>query len=99
MSSENDPPVAEPPNSVLRDDGLLVQHLNPLSGVVEWVVEPAETSGVAESLYLCMLNDSRRNEAYKQALKSSLKKGDLVLDIGECSAHSSLTSLMAVSWI
>ncbi|KAF8380497.1 hypothetical protein HHK36_027984 [Tetracentron sinense] len=73
--------------------------LDPLTGNSEWVVveefEDAENSPKAllsSTSYLDMLNDSRRNRAFREAIEKTVKNPCHVLDIG---AGTGLLSMMA----
>ncbi|XP_057978253.1 protein arginine N-methyltransferase 1.6 isoform X2 [Malania oleifera] len=73
--------------------------LDPLTGTSEWVVieedEVSNTSSeplLATTSYLDMLNDSRRNRAFRQAIYKTVTKPCHVLDIG---AGTGLLSMMA----
>ncbi|KAE9452397.1 hypothetical protein C3L33_15699, partial [Rhododendron williamsianum] len=74
--------------------------LDPLTGNSEWVVIDEEDQGsspqqqpmLATTSYLDMLNDSRRNRAFRQAIDKSITKPCHVLDIG---AGTGLLSMMA----
>ncbi|KAK6137578.1 hypothetical protein DH2020_028682 [Rehmannia glutinosa] len=75
---------------------------DPLTGNSEWVVieEEEEDNGnqtttkalLATTSYLDMLNDTRRNRAYRQAIDKTVTKPCHVLDIG---AGTGLLSMMA----
>ncbi|KAL6986025.1 Protein arginine N-methyltransferase 7 [Sarracenia purpurea var. burkii] len=75
------------------------QKLDPLTGNSEWVVieedelpdAPPQTLLVTTS-YLDMLNDSRRNRAFRDAIDKTITKPCHVLDIG---AGTGLLSMMA----
>lgn len=64
--------------------------VDPLTGNTEWVVieEEDEASGdstkqlLANTSYLDMLNDTRRNKAYREAIDKTITKPCHVLDIG-----------------
>lgn len=63
--------------------------VDPLTGNSEWVViEEDEASGdatkqlLANTSYLDMLNDTRRNKAYREAIDKTITKPCHVLDIG-----------------
>lgn len=63
--------------------------LDPLTGRSEWVVieeqevsESSPKSLLATTSYLDMLNDSRRNRAYREAIEKTVTKPCYVLDIG-----------------
>ncbi|XP_015896609.3 protein arginine N-methyltransferase 1.6 isoform X1 [Ziziphus jujuba] len=78
--------------------------LDPLTGNSEWVIiEEDEDDGgeifknaqqpiLATTSYLDMLNDSRRNRAYREAIDKAITKPCHVLDIG---AGTGLLSMMA----
>ncbi|MCD7467435.1 Protein arginine N-methyltransferase 7 [Datura stramonium] len=73
--------------------------VDPLTGNSEWVViEEDEASGdatkqlLANTSYLDMLNDTRRNKAYREAIDNTITKPCHVLDIG---AGTGLLSMMA----
>lgn len=73
--------------------------LDPLTGRSEWVVieeqevsESSPKSLLATTSYLDMLNDSRRNRAYREAIEKTVTKPCYVLDIG---AGTGLLSMMA----
>ncbi|XP_075517944.1 protein arginine N-methyltransferase 1.6 isoform X4 [Primulina tabacum] len=74
--------------------------LNPLTGDSEWVVIEEEDSGkqttpkalLATTSYLDMLNDTRRNRAFRLAIDKTITKPCHVLDIG---AGTGLLSMMA----
>ncbi|KAF7150741.1 hypothetical protein RHSIM_Rhsim02G0165500 [Rhododendron simsii] len=74
--------------------------LDPLTGNSEWVGIDEEDQGsspqqqpmLATTSYLDMLNDSRRNRAFRQAIDKSITKPCHVLDIG---AGTGLLSMMA----
>ncbi|XP_047341712.1 protein arginine N-methyltransferase 7 [Impatiens glandulifera] len=76
--------------------------LDPLTGNSEWVViederEEMATAGATKHLlaptsYLDMLNDSRRNRAYREAIDKTVTNSCHVLDIG---AGTGLLSMMA----
>ncbi|XP_006366742.1 protein arginine N-methyltransferase 1.6 isoform X3 [Solanum tuberosum] len=73
--------------------------VDPLTGNSEWVViEEDEASGdatkqlLANTSYLDMLNDTRRNKAYREAIDKTITKPCHVLDIG---AGTGLLSMMA----
>ncbi|KAF7828413.1 protein arginine N-methyltransferase 1.6 isoform X1 [Senna tora] len=76
--------------------------LDPLTGNSEWVVieeDEEETFAhnfkqplLATTSYLDMLNDSRRNRAFRQAIENTITKPCHVLDIG---AGTGLLSMMA----
>ncbi|KAM7274206.1 hypothetical protein ACFE04_028870 [Oxalis oulophora] len=75
--------------------------LNPLTGNSEWVVidendddqqQQQQEPLLATTSYLDMLNDSRRNRAYRQAIDKTITKPCRVLDIG---AGTGLLSMMA----
>ncbi|KAH7835301.1 hypothetical protein Vadar_024882 [Vaccinium darrowii] len=74
--------------------------LDPLTGNSEWVViDDEEDQGsqqqqpiLATTSYLDMLNDSRRNRAFRQAIDKTITKPCHVLDIG---AGTGLLSMMA----
>ncbi|KAJ7944747.1 Protein arginine N-methyltransferase [Quillaja saponaria] len=76
--------------------------LDPLTGNSEWVViEEEEEEGfsqnyqkplLATTSYLDMLNDSRRNRAFREAIDKTITKPCHVLDIG---AGTGLLSMMA----
>ncbi|CAM9002430.1 unnamed protein product [Rhodiola kirilowii] len=81
------------------------QRLDPLTGNSEWVVIVEEEEGdggsweeesksplLAKTSYLDMLNDTRRNRAYYEAIKKTITKPCHVLDIG---AGTGLLSMMA----
>uniref|UniRef100_A0A803L6M5 Protein arginine N-methyltransferase domain-containing protein n=1 Tax=Chenopodium quinoa TaxID=63459 RepID=A0A803L6M5_CHEQI len=67
-----------------------------LTGVSEWVVVEGDDDGssvdLATTSYLDMLNDSRRNTAYRQAIDKTVTRPCFVLDIG---AGTGLLSMMA----
>ncbi|KAG8376293.1 hypothetical protein BUALT_Bualt09G0048200 [Buddleja alternifolia] len=74
---------------------------DPLTGKSEWVVieeeendarENQTTPHLATTSYLDMLNDARRNRAFRQAIDKTVTKPCHVLDIG---AGTGLLSLMA----
>lgn len=67
--------------------------LDPLTGNSEWVIIDEEDKGgeifqnsqqpvLAMTSYLDMLNDSRRNRAYREAIDKTITKPCHVLDIG-----------------
>lgn len=63
--------------------------LDPLTGRSEWVVieeqevsESSPKSLLATTSYLDMLNDCRRNRAYREAIEKTVTKPCHVLDIG-----------------
>ncbi|XP_019223925.1 PREDICTED: protein arginine N-methyltransferase 1.6 [Nicotiana attenuata] len=74
--------------------------VDPLTGNSEWVViEEDEASGdgntkqlLANTSYLDMLNDTRRNKAYREAIDKTITMPCHVLDIG---AGTGLLSMMA----
>ncbi|XP_059657547.1 protein arginine N-methyltransferase 1.6 [Cornus florida] len=75
--------------------------LDPLTGNSDWVVIEEEEDPVAENApkpllattsYLDMLNDSRRNRAFREAIDKTVTKPCHVLDIG---AGTGLLSMMA----
>lgn len=75
--------------------------LDPLTGNSEWVVFEEEEEGDSEippkdllssTSYLDMLNDSRRNRAFHEAIKKTVTKPCHVIDIG---AGTGLLSMMA----
>ncbi|KAM3375560.1 protein arginine N-methyltransferase 1.6 [Capsicum galapagoense] len=74
--------------------------VDPLTGNTEWVVieEEDEASGdstkqlLANTSYLDMLNDTRRNKAYREAIDKTITKPCHVLDIG---AGTGLLSMMS----
>ncbi|XP_073283374.1 protein arginine N-methyltransferase 1.6-like isoform X2 [Primulina huaijiensis] len=74
--------------------------LNPLTGDSEWVVIEEEDSGkqttpkalLATTSYIDMLNDTRRNRAFRLAIDKTITKPCHVLDIG---AGTGLLSMMA----
>uniref|UniRef100_A0A7N0U0Y0 Uncharacterized protein n=1 Tax=Kalanchoe fedtschenkoi TaxID=63787 RepID=A0A7N0U0Y0_KALFE len=78
------------------------QKLDPLTGNTEWVVidegeegggwEDSRSPLLAKTSYLDMLNDTRRNRAYYEAIKKTITKPCHVLDIG---AGTGLLSMMA----
>ncbi|GFQ01327.1 protein arginine n-methyltransferase 1.6 [Phtheirospermum japonicum] len=72
---------------------------DPLTGISEWVVidedngnQSTPTPLLATTSYLDMLNDTRRNSAYRQAIDKTVTKPCHVLDIG---AGTGLLSMMA----
>ncbi|CAI9095814.1 OLC1v1031836C1 [Oldenlandia corymbosa var. corymbosa] len=72
---------------------------DPLSGNSEWVVieeieapEEKQEPLLATTSYLDMLNDSRRNRAYREAINKTITRPCHVLDIG---AGTGLLSMMA----
>lgn len=74
--------------------------VDPLTGNSEWVViEEDEASGdatkqlLANTSYLDMLNDTRRNKAYREAIDKTITKPCHVLDIGYSLVIFSLTKL------
>ncbi|CAM8980326.1 unnamed protein product [Rhodiola kirilowii] len=81
------------------------QRLDPLTGNSEWVViveeeeegdggsweEESKSPLLAKTSYLDMLNDTRRNRAYYEAIKKTITKPCHVLDIG---AGTGLLSMM-----
>lgn len=79
------------------------QKLNPISGTFEWVVVAVDDDDdddhhqqpplLATTSYLDMLNDSRRNTAYRRAIDNTLTGPCHVIDIG---AGTGLLSMMAV---
>lgn len=61
----------------------------------EEIVEPKPellTSGAFENYYIPMLNDKKRNSAFRIAIEKAVKNGSIVLDIG---AGQGLLSMMA----
>ena len=70
--------------------------LDPLTGNSEWVVIDEQDQGpenpseplLATTSYLDMLNDSRRNRAFREAIDKTLTKNCRVLDIGYLSFAS-----------
>ncbi|CAK9181984.1 unnamed protein product [Ilex paraguariensis] len=73
--------------------------LDPLTGNSEWVVveedeapEDCQKPLLAATSYLDMLNDTRRNRAYREAIDKTITKPCHVLDIG---AGTGLLSMMA----
>ncbi|KAL4178750.1 hypothetical protein AMTRI_Chr13g116670 [Amborella trichopoda] len=72
--------------------------MDPLSGNIEWVVvseaeeEEEPKSLLSSTSYLDMLNDSRRNRAFHEAIKKTITRPCHVLDIG---AGTGLLSMMA----
>eukprot|EP00850_Spirogloea_muscicola_P001458 SM000005S17255 [mRNA] locus=s5:1074597:1080177:- [translate_table: standard] len=85
---------------------MLVQSLDAATGLMQWEVVRDEEGGerascilkddghsaIARSLYLDMLNDVARNQAFDQAIKKVVKAGDHVLDIG---SGTGLLAMMA----
>eukprot|EP00850_Spirogloea_muscicola_P009664 SM000054S18150 [mRNA] locus=s54:672149:677770:- [translate_table: standard] len=85
---------------------MLVQSLDAATGLMQWEVVRDEEGGeaasctlkddgysaLARSLYLDMLNDVARNQAFDQAIKKVVKAGDHVLDIG---SGTGLLAMMA----
>ncbi|KAG9452233.1 hypothetical protein H6P81_005137 [Aristolochia fimbriata] len=72
---------------------------DPLTGNSEWVVvqdededSPGRKSLLSSTSYLDMLNDSRRNKLFHQAIKKAITKPCHVLDVG---AGTGLLSMMA----
>lgn len=65
---------------------MFAQKFNPLTGNVEWIeihdVESSAVPGLANSLYLDMLTDHRRNCAYAACLEDFIRPGQHILDIG-----------------
>ncbi|KAI4315264.1 hypothetical protein L6164_028094 [Bauhinia variegata] len=75
--------------------------IDPLTGNSEWVVIEEDEEGftqnfqqplLATTCYLDMLNDSRRNRAFREAIEKTITKPCHVLDIG---AGTGLLSMMA----
>eukprot|EP00850_Spirogloea_muscicola_P007910 SM000041S15469 [mRNA] locus=s41:273754:279365:- [translate_table: standard] len=85
---------------------MLVQSLDATTGLMQWEVVRDEEGGerasctlkddghsaIARSLYLDMLNDVARNQAFDQAIRKVVKAGDHVLDIG---SGTGLLAMMA----
>ncbi|KAL3647182.1 Protein arginine N-methyltransferase 7 [Castilleja foliolosa] len=72
---------------------------DPLTGISEWVVIDEDNANqttpkalLATTSYLDMLNDTRRNSAYRRAIDKTVTKPCHVLDIG---AGTGLLSMMA----